>query len=309
MTVWPCDAPRPEASNLNFVAGAVVANGVIAPVGANGKVCVFTNVSSHLLVDIAGWFDGSGSVVGATPRRLLDTRNAIGAPKARLRAGGTITLPMVGAPMQRANGAPDTIPANATAVAINITAVAPSRPGYFTVWPCGSPRPEASNVNFTTGSVVANGVVASLGEGSICIFSDQESDVLVDVLGWFVPVGGIAPYVGAVPQRLVDTRNAIGGPTGVITPSTPRVRARSWRHLDGERCSSAGTGRRVGRCAEHHDGADAGRRIRHRLAVRHHMPGSVERQLRPGRHRRQRRDRARSAPTARSACTRAPTPT
>ncbi len=222
MTVWPCDAPRPEASNLNFAAGAVVANGVIAPVGANGKVCIFTNVSSHLLVDIAGWFDGSGSVVGATPRRLLDTRNAIGAPKARLRSGGTITLPMVGASMQRANGAPDTIPANATAVAINITAVTPSRAGYFTVWPCGSPRPEASNVNFTAGSVVANGVVASVGEGSICIFSDQESDVLVDVLGWFVPVGGLAPYVGAVPQRLVDTRNAIGGPTGVVTPSTPR---------------------------------------------------------------------------------------
>ena len=223
MTVWPCDARRPEASNLNFTAGAVVANGVIAPVGANGKVCIFSNVSSHLLVDIAGWFDGSGSVVGATPKRTLDTRNSIGAPKARLRAGGTITLPMVGVPMQRADGTPDTIPENATAVAINITAVAPSRSGYFTVWPCGSPRPEASSVNFTAGSIVANGVVASLGKGAICIYSDQESDVLVDVLGWFVPRNGTIPYVGAVPQRLVDSRNAIGGRAGVVTPSTPRT--------------------------------------------------------------------------------------
>ncbi len=223
MTVWPCDAPRPEASNVNFIAGAVVANGVIAPVSASGKVCIFSNVSSHVLVDISGWFDGSGSVVGAIPRRTLDTRNGIGAPKAKLRAGATMTLPTAGASMQRANGTSDTIPANATAVAINVTAVQPSRAGYFTVWPCGAPRPEASNVNFTAGSVVANGVVASLGNGAICIYSDQESDVLVDVLGWFVPNGASVPYVGAVPQRLVDSRNAIGGPTGVITPSSPRA--------------------------------------------------------------------------------------
>jgi len=228
-TVWPCDTPRPDASNLNFSAGGVVANGVIAPVGASGKVCFFSNVTTHFLVDIAGWFAGGGSggagapaFVGATPLRVLDTRNGIGGPKVRIQPGATITVPMAGVGMKLSSGAAATIPVDATAVAVNVTAVEPSQAGFFTVWPCGAPRPEASNVNFGRGGAVANGVVAPLGSGgAICIYSDQAADVLVDVLGWFG--GGAQPaFVGAVPLRLVDTRNAIGGPAAMITPTTPR---------------------------------------------------------------------------------------
>ena len=228
MTVWPCDVPRPEASNLNFTRGQVVANGVIAPIGASGKVCIYSNQASHLLVDIAGWFaggdDGAAAFVGTTPNRFIDTRNAIGAPKARVPANGILRVPMAGAAVLRTDGAPTAIPAGATAVAVNVTAVNPSAAGYLTVWPCETPQPVASNVNFLAGSVVANGVVAPVGpDGAICIYSNQQTDILVDVLGWFG--GGTAqpPFVGAVPQRLVDTRNAIGGPTGRITPSTPRA--------------------------------------------------------------------------------------
>jgi hypothetical protein len=226
-TVWPCDVPRPEASNLNFTSGSIVANGVIAPVGASGKVCFFSNAQTHFLVDIAGWFsggtDGVPAFSGATPRRVLDTRNGIGGPRTRIAAGGTLTVPVAGAALSLTNGTPTTVPAGATAVAVNVTAVGPSRGGYFTVWPCGAPMPIASNLNFTPGSIVANGVVAPLGaNGSICIYSDQSSDVIVDVLGWFGG-GDQPPFVGAVPLRLVDTRNAIGGPTGVVTPSTPRT--------------------------------------------------------------------------------------
>jgi hypothetical protein len=223
MTVWPCDVGRPDSSNLNYVANGVVANSVVAPVGATGKVCFYTNQTSHLLVDISGWFSGS-SFVGTTPTRVIDTRNAIGGPKVRIPAGGTISVPLAGATVKRTNGAPDVIPADATAVAMNVTAVLPSQAGFFTVWPCGSAMPTTSNLNFTTGSVVANGVVASLGAGgSVCIYSDQQSDVLVDVLGWFASGAGQPPYTGAVPLRIVDTRNAIGGPRGVVTRAVPKV--------------------------------------------------------------------------------------
>lgn len=226
VTVWPCDVSRPDASNLNYVAGGAVANSVIAPVGASGKVCFYSNQATDFLVDITGWFsgttDGAATFVGATPRRVVDTRNAIGAPKVRIPAGGTISIPLGGAAMQRSDGTPETLPADATAVAMNITAVLASQAGFFTVWPCGSPMPVASNVNFTRGSVVANGVVTSLGAGgAVCLYSDQQSDVLVDVLGWFG--GGVRPpFIGAVPSRLVDTRNAVGGPTGVITSGAPK---------------------------------------------------------------------------------------
>jgi len=226
ITVWPCDVARPDSSNLNYVTGGAVANSVIAPVGASGKVCFYSNQATDFLVDITGWFAGASGAgatfVGATPRRVIDTRNAIGGPKVRIPAGGTITIPLAGAAMQRTDGTPELLPADATAVAMNVTAVLPSQAGFFTVWPCGAPMPVASNVNFTAGSVVANGVVTSLGAGgAVCVYSDQQSDVLVDVLGWFGG-GGQPPFTGSVPLRLVDTRNAVGGPTGVITPAVPK---------------------------------------------------------------------------------------
>jgi hypothetical protein len=223
ITVWPCDVARPDASNLNFTAGGVAANGVIAPIGASGRVCFYSNQATDFLIDISGWFSGDDTFVGATPRRVIDTRNAIGVPKVRIPAGGMIAIPLAGAAMQRSDGTNDVIPGDATAVGVNVTAVLPSQAGFFTVWPCGTPMPVASNVNFTAGSVVANGVVTSLGvDGEVCLYSDQQSDVLVDVLGWFGG-GDLPPFTGAVPLRLVDTRNAIGGPTGVIWPGAPKT--------------------------------------------------------------------------------------
>ena len=38
VTVYPCDG-RPDASNLNFTDGQVIANSVIAPASVNGDVC------------------------------------------------------------------------------------------------------------------------------------------------------------------------------------------------------------------------------------------------------------------------------
>ena len=241
-TVWPCDAERPESSNLNFTAGAVVANGVIAPVGPGGRVCFFANTTTHLLVDLAGWFAGGSdpAFVGTIPTRVLDTRNGIGGPTARIAPGATLRVPIAGESVDRTDGASTTIPTDAIAVAANVTAVDASAAGYLTVWPCGAPRPVASNVNFPPGGTVANGVVAPLGDdGAICIFSSQGADVLVDVVGWFG--GGAQPaFVGAVPTRLVDTRNAIGGPTGRVPASSTRSVP-----VRGATVSVDGTSRRV----------------------------------------------------------------
>ena len=55
VTVYPCGA-RPNASNLNFVAGQTVPNAVITPVSANGEVCFYASVNTEILADINGWF-------------------------------------------------------------------------------------------------------------------------------------------------------------------------------------------------------------------------------------------------------------
>jgi hypothetical protein len=80
VTVWPCSAARPNASNLNFVAGQVVPNNVVAPIGDQGSVCFYSSQSTDIIVDVSGYFTGSAGnqFVGATPKRFVDTRSSLG---------------------------------------------------------------------------------------------------------------------------------------------------------------------------------------------------------------------------------------
>jgi hypothetical protein len=41
---------------VNFAAGATVANSVVSGVGVGGRVCIFTMVDTHVLVDVNGYF-------------------------------------------------------------------------------------------------------------------------------------------------------------------------------------------------------------------------------------------------------------
>ena len=56
VTVYPCGEALPTASNVNYKTGGTIANAVIAKVGAGGKVCLYTESSTNLVVDVNGWF-------------------------------------------------------------------------------------------------------------------------------------------------------------------------------------------------------------------------------------------------------------
>ena len=62
VTVFPCGQAPPNSSNLNTTPGGTVPNAVTVKVGAGGKVCLFTSVgvSTHLLVDVNGYFPAGG---------------------------------------------------------------------------------------------------------------------------------------------------------------------------------------------------------------------------------------------------------
>ena len=58
------------------------------------------------------------------------------------------------------------------AVVVNVTAVQPSLTTFVTVFPTGTERPVASNLNPIAGQTRANAVIATLGEdGSISIYN------------------------------------------------------------------------------------------------------------------------------------------
>ena len=55
LTVWPCGTVQPNASSLNFAAGATVANAVVAKVGDGGNVCIYTSAPTQLIADTNGY--------------------------------------------------------------------------------------------------------------------------------------------------------------------------------------------------------------------------------------------------------------
>ncbi|MEN9506404.1 MAG: hypothetical protein RI958_2330, partial [Actinomycetota bacterium] len=73
LTVYPCGRV-PQASNLNFVRNQTIPNSVIAPLSANGEVCFYSNVNTHVLADVSGWFKNGISLNPVDPVRVFDTR-------------------------------------------------------------------------------------------------------------------------------------------------------------------------------------------------------------------------------------------
>lgn len=207
VTAWPCGTPRPTASNLNYAAGQTIANLVVVDVmgrAATGSVCLYSSSAANLIADVTGYFLDDqeprpigGSIVSLdTPQRALDTRTGAAPSSAgqvrRLQLGGRFDIPSTGV----------------TAVALNVTAVNARVPGYLTVFPCGTTPPNASNVNYPIAVATPNAAIVGLSTtGELCIFTETDVDVLVDVTGYF-STAVRATYQPGSPLRVVDTRFA-----------------------------------------------------------------------------------------------------
>ena len=157
----------------------------------------------------------TGGFHGISPRRLLDTRTAPPAARGPIPAGCTIAVDI---------GALGAAPANATAIALNVTEVGADGRGFVVVWPCGSPRPATSNLNARPLAPTPNLVVTPLDSTRrVCLFASVRLDLVVDTTGWFGP-GGV-PFHEQAPTRALDTRSAPrpGGGTGPLAPFVPLV--------------------------------------------------------------------------------------
>lgn len=207
-TVWPCGDDRPTASNLNFTTGATVPNAVLAKIGAHGEVCLFTSQPIQFVVDVNGFAPSTTSYHPLNPTRVIDTRPGQPTGDGLQQGIGAAAADSVTS-VQIANRAG--VPGDASAVALNVTVTEATAPGYLTVFPCGTQRPTASNVNYVTGSTVANLVVSRIGSGgNVCIYTQSTTHLVADVNG-YVPAGG--SFLPLQPARLLDTRPGSDHPT------------------------------------------------------------------------------------------------
>jgi hypothetical protein len=194
-----------------------VPNLVLAQVGSNGKVA-FINGSPGtvaMVVDVFGYFDQSGSGLPAgryrplTPARTYDSR----AGRTPLAPSEQRTIPIA------THGG---VPANASAVAINLTATNTTATGYLAAIPGGSTYAGTSNVNFGPAQSASNRVIVPLAGGAVTIVNASGyTDFAIDVSGWFTdgsnPAASGGVYTPVPPSRLFDTRAGYGplGPGGI----------------------------------------------------------------------------------------------
>lgn len=193
VAAYPAGAPFGGTSSVNTSTGGTAAALVTVPVGSGGKVSLRTGgLASDLVADVVGYHPASGS--GARYRPLEGRRVFDG----RVPPGGW-------------NAVAAGVPAEATAVAANVTSVGDG-PGYLTLAP-GVPAatrvPGTSSVNMATASATANRSVMGLQGGWMSLYSSATGRGVVDVTGYYSPTG--AGYHPLTPVRVVDTRNGTGG--------------------------------------------------------------------------------------------------
>lgn len=155
----------------------------------------------------------------SSPVRIADTRSGATDPSTyagdTLCPGGALTIDIPSGD----------VPAGASAIVAQLSAVSPTSPGFLAVYPAGSSNPGTSNINFVGGQDVGNLVTVALGtdpsNGSpaVTVFNGPSSggpdtDLTLDLYGYYAPqtAGSGDPYVPLTPARIFDTRAGSGEP-------------------------------------------------------------------------------------------------
>jgi uncharacterized repeat protein (TIGR01451 family) len=186
LATWPTGQTQPNVSTLNSYTGSVVANAALVPAGTNESVSVFVTNPTDVIVDINGYFEQPGRVMGlsfypVTPCRVADTRNAagpFGGPEMAAGATRSFTIPASAC----------NIPSTAGAYSVNVTVVPDGALYYLMVWPAGATQPLVSTLNSYDGSVLANAAIVPAGtNGAIDVFVTNSTQVILDINGYFAP--------------------------------------------------------------------------------------------------------------------------
>lgn len=208
LVAHPPGAPVPLSAQLNWNRGVVRGNSATILLGDGGGFDVFKSdgfASGNVVVDVLGAFVPAeaatgGRLVGLSPGvRLLDTREA-GGP---VPPGTTLRLPL-----------PDGVPADAGALAVNVTAVDVVEPGFHTPHAAATARPVVSMLNTDRiGQFRAGATIVPVNEDGFDLYVSGSSHLVVDATAWFTgesaELSDDGLFVAIRPTRLRDTRPEI----------------------------------------------------------------------------------------------------
>lgn len=192
LRVFPGRSPVPATSVVNYAPGQDKANSTTVQL-VDGAISFWSDTEAppgaspvHVLLDVGGWTTPGSPLTTVAPARVVDTRGATGvgpiAGPLRARTGYSFSVTEQG-----------TVPADATAVVLHVTAIGPTAPGNLRVFPdddgtASAPPPGGSVLNYIAGRDIPNQVVVPLpATGRVALYSDTITgvvDVAVDVVGY-----------------------------------------------------------------------------------------------------------------------------
>jgi YVTN family beta-propeller protein len=221
LSIWPTGEDQPVVSTMNSVDGRVKADAAIVPGGYQGAISVYVTNTADVALDIDGYFapvsNSTLAFYPLTPCRVADTRKStfpqgLGTPQ--LFAGQPRNFPVLESSCIPAG-------ANAAAYSFNFTVVPIHQHsvGYLSVWPTGQTQPVVSTLNDQTGTIVANAAMVPAGtNGGISAYATDDTNLLIDIDGYFAPAGpGALSLYSVAPCRVLDTRKAGGAFSGELT--------------------------------------------------------------------------------------------
>jgi hypothetical protein len=195
VTVWGTSETEPQTpliSTLNAPTGTVTANASLVTINpsTSESVSVYSSNDTDLVLDITGYFAPASlapsglSLYTLPPCRVIDTRESSG------EFQGELTVPF-------ATGNNCSMPANAQAYVMNATVVPSGSLGFLTLWPDGIPQPLVSTLNAEDGSVTSNMAIVSTTDGSIDAFASSDTQLILDVSGYFAAtLGPTVVFIG-----------------------------------------------------------------------------------------------------------------
>ncbi|HMV87962.1 MAG TPA: putative Ig domain-containing protein [Blastocatellia bacterium] len=224
LTLYPGDAAQPLVANSNYGPSEIVNNVFTVGLGTSGPDAgafkIFALNTTEVVVDVTGYYapPGAGGLYFhplPKPVRLLETRAGFGGC---FNPGAA--LPGDADTMQQARGVCDgvTIPPAAQAIVGNATTVGPQGGGFLTLFPANAVRPLAASSNYLAGQVMNAPFTTGLSAtGAFKIYTTAQTDLVVDVLGYYSPESLDANGAGLLfnplpkPVRLLETRAGLTG--------------------------------------------------------------------------------------------------
>ena len=229
VVAYPGGTSQPATSNVNFTRldnqgkVAVQANEAIVRLGTGadaGKINLkISRGTARVIVDVVGGLvSGNGDVyTGLTPDRFVDSRPGStneGTSATRKTGAVAITLP-------------SSVPAGATGVVLNVTAVdaAAGNSGFVVAYPTGTTKPATSNVNWRAGSTQANEVIVRIGSNrQVTLEVDGASKgsgthLVVDLVGYVAGTGAASTATPTSTSTATGTATPTATSSATATPT------------------------------------------------------------------------------------------